>query len=1115
MKDSQVKPVPSVAKSKPGIKKEKMPVKKAKEPKAPTPKVKKPRKYRKKNPETKIKIKQEIIEEVVVVPKRKRGRPRNDEKLQNLKKVKEEPKPPKNTESKGPGRKRKNPPSVGGKNEKEDHQSPNKKLKTNDVNCNMNGNAKMPLPSFHKSCGPKGESSLSNDHPVVNNSNCNSNGLFHCKNNVDSGPKKSSTSPSSSKTVTFGASPPKSAVNNSFPSKSGKSQSNKTIKGILKNDIAANHHPKDTTPQISPENIKVEKVDEVSVPQVVSPVKLHPQRMASLDALAKMHVICIPDRKPVDHHSKSVASSVVSVPFGQQNSLTQCHQRIHFDLKKEGNDFNNSIVHKQINYVKEKEHVFVSHSVEQQSKTVSTKTQSEKKKRDSSSSKASKASGKEPKQNQSAKAAQTFPNNVEKKSKVPKDKKSKVPKDKTVAKATKATKKSAKEQQQQPTTKVSAKKSKKLEQTKSEVKVKETLLMQKTCTYQSVTTVNSNGTTNSSVVPMSHVDLTTNYSKTKKTVVTEEECKNKINYSSDSVVNNTYCITSESPCSVSHHADCCKFHSHPSTQIIPLAHVQTCALGHGLARTSDSSSSSSPSHCDGNFSVHRFGHQQAVLYSPSSPEYVQGLYCPNSLVQNVHDPCLMRKSIIAYPNPHQHHTHHAATNNMSPEPLCTEFHTSNSSVDPSKHHAQSFGLPSPSYSRINCCSCCDHHRENNHQQQHHHHQSPAGNCLQYLSPPKNSASLVPCEQSPLDLSRASASSGSSMDSDHLLQQSHCSNQLCCGRDLLLVRTSTPHGFQHGSFPAQNAMCCRYIKQVSSEGSSAEPASAAGTAAAKQMSQAHQCSSKNLLKDGQPSQVADHLALATAVPPTAAAAMAKAPVVPPVPSTSGAMNKNASRIATENLVPTKREKCTSPKQPVKLPVPKKKQFAHGWSWKGKPREKLIALTNDSTPIPRLCYPSIEHIEGDIISEKDCVLLKSGPKDTDLPYVAKVFAFWENPEDGEMMMSLLWYYRPEHTDQGRKPGQMEDEVFASRHKDVNSIACIEDKCYVLTYNEYCRYKGISSMEEENTPLATILVPELPDGYPRKSRLPIEVVANDIVFFCRHVYDFRQKRILKNPT
>lgn len=56
---------------------------------------------------------------------------------------------------------------------------------------------------------------------------------------------------------------------------------------------------------------------------------------------------------------------------------------------------------------------------------------------------------------------------------------------------------------------------------------------------------------------------------------------------------------------------------------------------------------------------------------------------------------------------------------------------------------------------------------------------------------------------------------------------------------------------------------------------------------------------------------------------------------------------------------------------------------------------------------------------------------------------------------MMMSLLWYYRPEHTEQGRQPNDCVDEVFASKHQDHNSVACIEDKCYVLTFNEYCRY------------------------------------------------------------
>lgn len=117
--------------------------------------------------------------------------------------------------------------------------------------------------------------------------------------------------------------------------------------------------------------------------------------------------------------------------------------------------------------------------------------------------------------------------------------------------------------------------------------------------------------------------------------------------------------------------------------------------------------------------------------------------------------------------------------------------------------------------------------------------------------------------------------------------------------------------------------------------------------------------------------------------------------------------------------------------------------------------------------------MRHREGDLIEPRDCVLLKAGPRKNDLPFVAKVAALWESPEDGlfkktceqvfvftadiftgEMMMSLLWYYRPEHTEQGRQPTDQPDEVFASRHKDSNSVACIEDKCYVLTFNEYCR-------------------------------------------------------------
>jgi hypothetical protein len=99
--------------------------------------------------------------------------------------------------------------------------------------------------------------------------------------------------------------------------------------------------------------------------------------------------------------------------------------------------------------------------------------------------------------------------------------------------------------------------------------------------------------------------------------------------------------------------------------------------------------------------------------------------------------------------------------------------------------------------------------------------------------------------------------------------------------------------------------------------------------------------------------------------------------------------------------------------------------------------------------------MRHTEGDVVRTRDCILLKSGPKAKDLPFVAKVSALWENDEDGEMMMSLLWYYRPEHTDGGRRASDLDDDIFASRHRDVCSVECIEDKCYVLTFNEYCRF------------------------------------------------------------
>lgn len=154
---------------------------------------------------------------------------------------------------------------------------------------------------------------------------------------------------------------------------------------------------------------------------------------------------------------------------------------------------------------------------------------------------------------------------------------------------------------------------------------------------------------------------------------------------------------------------------------------------------------------------------------------------------------------------------------------------------------------------------------------------------------------------------------------------------------------------------------------------------------------------------------------------------------------------------------------------------------------------------------------------------------------------------------MMMSLLWYYRPEYNSTSASnngSGSTGDavsvsstetekqatsvafnscEVFASKHRDVNSVACIDDKCYVLTYNEFCRFKrerarllaGLSPSAVTSERLVAPWQSSTEDGseggqnsFAVSGRpLPPLTVSPELVFYCRRAYDFRQKRILKN--
>lgn len=120
---------------------------------------------------------------------------------------------------------------------------------------------------------------------------------------------------------------------------------------------------------------------------------------------------------------------------------------------------------------------------------------------------------------------------------------------------------------------------------------------------------------------------------------------------------------------------------------------------------------------------------------------------------------------------------------------------------------------------------------------------------------------------------------------------------------------------------------------------------------------------------------------------------------------------------------------------------------------------------------------------------------------------------------MMMNVLWYYRPEHTDLviSKSTDWPNEEIFASKHRDVNSVACIDDRCYVLTFNEFCRHRKKQKMIAANITKSQTdrIVPKLKEPYYRSDRLPNDLTDDNNVFCCRKVYDSRNKRILKNPS
>ncbi|XP_041716134.1 bromo adjacent homology domain-containing 1 protein [Coregonus clupeaformis] len=213
---------------------------------------------------------------------------------------------------------------------------------------------------------------------------------------------------------------------------------------------------------------------------------------------------------------------------------------------------------------------------------------------------------------------------------------------------------------------------------------------------------------------------------------------------------------------------------------------------------------------------------------------------------------------------------------------------------------------------------------------------------------------------------------------------------------------------------------------------------------------------------------------------------------------------------------------SQKQPAPTPSlspAKQKRVSHrratnGWLPVGVPTEKEVFIAGEDETALRQCYEGVQR-DGEVIRVRDTVLLRAGPRKKSLPYVAKISALWEDPKSGELMMSLFWYYRPEHTQGGRDPSMhCENEIFASRHQDENSVACIEDRCYVLPLAQYCRFCALVKRRVDGVPPGTARVVPCPSDFdpPDHRQVPANIDP-ELVYLCRHVYDFRYGRILKN--
>ena len=76
-------------------------------------------------------------------------------------------------------------------------------------------------------------------------------------------------------------------------------------------------------------------------------------------------------------------------------------------------------------------------------------------------------------------------------------------------------------------------------------------------------------------------------------------------------------------------------------------------------------------------------------------------------------------------------------------------------------------------------------------------------------------------------------------------------------------------------------------------------------------------------------------------------------------------------------------------------------------------KLILKQGEGTSVKeKPCFQAIKHVEGEVIRVGDSVLLRSGPRKTDLPFVARITALWEST-DGKFFVTMEDLINSDHS------------------------------------------------------------------------------------------------------